>query len=128
MSVTQIILLVLVVYLVYNFARKYAISRKINNYTTTEVKEKLKNPNYLLLDVRTESERKRKSINGSVHIPVTQLKSRLGDLEKYKNKEIICFCHSGSRSLSAASILHRKGFNAANMKGGIAKWNFSNKK
>ena len=50
------------------------------------------------------------------------------ELEKYKNKEIICYCRSGNRSLNSASLLKKHGFNSANMKGGIVTWNFSNKK
>jgi len=128
MSVTQIILLVLVLYIVYSYAKKLAISRKINHYSAGEAKEKIKSPSYILLDVRTEKERKSGTIKGSIHIPIAQLKSKLHDLDKYKNKEIICFCRTGSRSLTAASILYRAGFNAANMKGGIVTWNYSNKK
>ncbi|MGA7837203.1 MAG: rhodanese-like domain-containing protein [Ignavibacteriaceae bacterium] len=128
MSATQIILLLLGLYIVYSYVRKFAISRKINHYSASEAKEKIKNPSYILLDVRTDKERKSGSIRCSVHIPIGQLKSKLGDLNKYKNKEIICFCRTGSRSLTAASILYKAGFNAANMKGGIVTWNFSNKK
>lgn len=128
MSVTQIILLVLVLFIVYNYARKFAISRKINHYSASEAKEKIKSPSYILLDVRTDAERKSGTIRGSLHIPINKLRSKLGDLEKYKNKEIICFCRTGSRSLTAASILYKAGFNAANMKGGIVTWNFTNKK
>lgn len=128
MSATQIILILLGLYIVYSYARKFAISKKINHYTAAEAKEKLKSPSYILLDVRTAAERKSGTIKGSVHIPIAQLKSKLGELEKYKSKEIICFCRTGSRSLGAASILYRAGFNAANMKGGIVTWNYSNKK
>ena len=128
MSLSQIILLVLTIYLVYYWVKKYTVSRSLTHYSAGEVKEKLRNKNVLMLDVRTDMERKSQFIKGSLHIPVRQLKGRLKELEKYKNKEIICHCHSGARSLNAASLLQKHGFKSANMRGGIAAWNYSNKK
>ena len=128
MSPSQIVLLALTIYLVYYWARKYAVSRSLTHYSAGEVKEKLRNKNVLMLDVRTDMERKSQFIKGSLHIPVQQLKGRLKELEKYKNKEIVCHCHSGVRSINAASLLQKHGFKSANMRGGIAAWDYDNKK
>ena len=57
--------------------------------------EKAKNENCKLLDVREPNERKINHIKGSLHIPVGEIKSRLKELEKYKNQEIIVYCASG---------------------------------
>jgi rhodanese-related sulfurtransferase len=76
----------------------------------------------LLLDVRTPAERSRESIPGSVHVPLQQLRSRAGELEKYRERQIVCYCASGNRSLSAAAALRKRGFNAANLAGGISNW------
>jgi len=124
MTVTQVILTVMAAIILINWARKFAISRKLTHYSAKEAKEKSKNPNVMLLDVRTAAERNRASIKGSIHIPVNQLKSRVDELKKYKSKEIICYCQTGSRSLTAASILYKAGFKSANMKDGIRTWNF----
>jgi rhodanese-related sulfurtransferase len=48
------------------------------------------------------------------------------ELEKYRSREIICYCASGSRSVNAALKLKKAGFKAGNLRGGIGKWNFSN--
>jgi rhodanese-related sulfurtransferase len=128
MSISQVFFLVLIIYLVYYWVRKYAISRSLTHYSAGEVKEKVKDNCVLILDVRTDMERRSRFIKGSLHIPVGQLKGRLKELEKYKNKEIICHCHSGARSINAASLLQKHGFKSANMKGGISAWNFVNKK
>ena len=45
-------------------------------------------------------------------------------LEKYKSKEIICYCASGSRSVNAGLKLKKAGFTVGNLRGGIASWNF----
>jgi rhodanese-related sulfurtransferase len=79
----------------------------------------------VLLDVRTPAERSRESIPGSVHIPLQQLASRAGELEKYRGAQIVCYCASGNRSLSAAASLRKRGYNAANLIGGISNWKFA---
>jgi rhodanese-related sulfurtransferase len=123
MTISQIFLITFALFIVYSWGKKFAISRKLKHYSAQEAKEKNKNPNVLLLDVRTDAERKQSSIKGSIHIPVGLLKSRLEELNKHKNKEIICYCRTGSRSVTAASILYKAGFNSANMRGGITAWN-----
>jgi len=123
MAISQIFLIAFALFIFYSWRKKIAISRKLKHYSVQEVKEKSKNPNVLLLDVRTDTERKQGSIKGSIHIPVGQLKSKVENLNKHKNKEIICYCRTGSRSVTAASILYKAGFNSANMRGGITAWN-----
>jgi rhodanese-related sulfurtransferase len=59
----------------------------------------------------------------SFHIPVTDLKTRSQELKKFKDAEIICYCQTGNRSLTAASKLKRMGYNATNLSGGIIRWN-----
>jgi rhodanese-related sulfurtransferase len=77
----------------------------------------------VLLDVRTDAERRAQAIRGSLHIPLQQLASRLSELEGYRSKEIVCYCRSGNRSLSASLLLRKRGFKAANLKGGLTDWN-----
>ena len=113
--------LVLVVYV-----RRWLRHRSITHYTPGEVAARLKNgSNTVLLDVRTAAERGSQSIKGSLHIPLQQLHARIDHLQKFKDKEIICYCRSGNRSLTAAATLRKHGFTTANMKGGITGWNFS---
>ncbi|MGA9115334.1 MAG: rhodanese-like domain-containing protein [Bacteroidota bacterium] len=79
----------------------------------------------LLLDVRTARERERSSIKGSIHIPLHELRRRSEELARHKGREIICFCQTGSRSLSAAVLLRQLGYSASNMRGGMAEWNLT---
>lgn len=76
----------------------------------------------VLLDVRTPAERARDSIPGSIHIPLDELTARSGELAKYKNSTIVCYCASGNRSLSAAVRLKKLGFSAVNLVGGLRNW------
>ena len=124
MSATQIIIYVLIALIVLSTVRKAINKRKIKHYNAEEANKRLKNRSILLLDVRTDAERKARNIKGSIHIPLNQLRGRAEELKKYKDKEIVCYCRSGNRSLNAALILQKQGFNAANLSGGISHWNY----
>jgi rhodanese-related sulfurtransferase len=77
----------------------------------------------LVLDVREQSEWADGHITKAKHIPLGQLKDRLSDLEKFKNKPIVAVCRSGNRSGSACGILKKAGFdNVHNLAGGMMAW------
>lgn len=124
MSTTQILIYILIALIVLSVVRKAINKRKIKHYNPEEANIKLKNRSILLLDVRTDAERKARNIKGSIHIPLNQLSRRAEELKKFKDKEIVCYCRSGNRSLNAALILQRQGFNVANLSGGISHWNY----
>lgn len=74
-----------------------------------------------LLDVRSDGEHRSGHIKGSLHIPVGELSSRLGELDD-KSKPIVVYCASGMRSASAAGILRRAGFQSVHDLGAMARW------
>lgn len=123
MNSGQIILYLFIALALYLLIKRIWLAKTIKHYTPTEASEKLKNSKgVLLLDVRTLKERKAQSIKKSVHIPLAEINSRVDELNKFRNHEIICYCKAGIRSLSAASKLRKNGFNSANLKGGIVQW------
>jgi len=121
-STTFYIILAAAVVLLY--AWKKLQSRGIAQYTPSEAKERVK-AGSVLLDVRTAAERKQSSIAGSLHIPLNELPAKVKSLEKHKAREVILYCASGSRSVSAASQLKKAGFTVGNLKGGIGAWNYA---
>lgn len=123
MTSDQIFLYVLLGIMVLLYIRKQLLARSLNNYSGAEAKEKVRSGS-ILLDVRTASERSSASIPKSIHIPLHELSSRMKELEKFREKEIICYCASGSRSVTAGIKLKKAGFTAGNLTGGIASWNF----
>jgi rhodanese-related sulfurtransferase len=124
MSGSQIFFLIAGVLILWYIIRKFMVGRSVNQYTPAEAEEKMKNSlNIVFLDVRTKQERKTGQIKGSIHMPLHELRAKISELERYKGKEIICYCRSGNRSLSAASILHKHGFNSSSLRGGIGSWN-----
>lgn len=78
----------------------------------------------VLLDVRTKSERSVQHIAGSIHIPLNELAARLQELKNFPGREIVCYCQTGARSARAVALLLKNGLSAANLRGGIAEWNF----
>jgi rhodanese-related sulfurtransferase len=77
----------------------------------------------MVLDVREQSEWLDGHISKAKHIPLGQLKNRLADLDKFKDKPIVAVCRSGNRSGSACGILKKAGFeNVHNLSGGMMAW------
>lgn len=81
----------------------------------------------VVLDVREDSEYKQGHIANAVHIPLGQLKQRAKELEKFRNRTLVAYCRTGSRSNSAASLLRKQGFATVyNLAGGIVAWQNAN--
>ncbi len=79
----------------------------------------------VLLDVRTPEEYAGElgHLRGSILIPVQELAARVGELDAHKGKEILVYCRTGRRSLTAADILQKNGFTPINVEGGMVEWN-----
>ena len=70
-----------------------------------------------LLDTRTEKERSFGKIDGFSHIPVDELRGRVGELEP--GKPVYIICQSGLRSYISARMLEGYGFECYNFAGGF---------
>jgi rhodanese-related sulfurtransferase len=124
----EILFYVLIALLVLVSARRFLLNRSVTHYSVREVEERIQsNRGIFLLDVRTEKEWRQGHMKGAHHIPLHELTRRSSELDKHKNREIVCYCQTGNRSIRAALRLKRFGFSTASMKGGIAEWNFQNR-
>ena len=104
----------------------FKIQGNVEEVTTLQVKEMItENDSLVLIDVRTHKEfiGEEGYIEGAILIPLSELKSRVDELDKFRDKELIVICSSGSRSASATRFLRKKGFEAFNMDGGMQAWN-----
>jgi peroxiredoxin family protein/TusA-related sulfurtransferase/rhodanese-related sulfurtransferase len=70
-----------------------------------------------LLDIRTNLEQETGTIEGSVHIPLQELRERMNELDK--SKEIWVYCQVGQRGYYAERLLKQHGFNVKNVTGGF---------
>jgi rhodanese-related sulfurtransferase len=76
-----------------------------------------------LLDVRHHWEHELARLPDQALIPLHELPSRLDEIEPGPDTQIVCYCHHGIRSLSAAALLREAGFNdAVSLAGGIDLW------
>ena len=105
----------------------YAIaSAQTINIPAQEAKKMIDSKDYgLVLDVRTMEEYTGElgHIDGAVLIPVQELKERVGEIEKYKDKKVLVVCHSGVRSRKASDLLLQKGFKKVyNIADGMVGW------
>jgi rhodanese-related sulfurtransferase len=85
--------------------------------------------NIVLLDVRTPAEfngtaeEKFGRLQQAINIPIQQLKERIAELEKYKDKEIIVYCSHSHRSPQASYLLTQNGFkHVSNLQYGMHMW------
>lgn len=102
------------------FAEKLRGYSSVSPSQTTQM---MNHENAIVLDVREMKEYSNGHIVNSVHIPLSNLKTRISELEKYKNQKIIVSCRSGNRSSQACASLKKEGFeNVFNLSGGVMAW------
>ena len=102
-----------------NFAGYVAeniLSGRSDSVHPRELKNIKDNDNIVILDVRTNSERKNGHVEGSIHINVNQLRDNLKELDK--NKEYWLYCAVGMRAYVAERMLKQTGFKCKNITGG----------
>lgn len=77
----------------------------------------------LLLDVRETQEYEGGRLLNAVHIPLSQLEGRAGELGKFVQRPVIAYCTSGNRSRGAGTALARAGFTQIHsLQGGYRAW------
>ena|SRR3979411_2799677 len=75
----------------------------------------------LLLDVREPWEFQTCSIAGSLHVPMGEIPSRAGELDR--SGDVVVICHHGGRSMQVATFLEKNGFpKVHNLAGGVDAW------
>lgn len=91
-------------------------------------KEKNKNKDVQLIDVRTPGEFEQGHLEGALNYDIqsADFERQIESLDK--SKPVLVYCLSGGRSASAAALLNEKGFvKVHNMSGGLLKWNAKGK-
>jgi len=77
----------------------------------------------LVLDVREASEYSAGHIPNARNLPAGQLKERLQELDRWKNRPVIVHCRNGQRSSAAAAALRQAGFaEAVKLRDGLTAW------
>ena len=71
------------------------------------------------VDVRTPEEFAAGHVEGAINIPHTEMPQRWGELEEYRDDEIVLYCRSGRRSGIALRTLRDVGFTNLENGGGL---------
>lgn len=101
--------------------------RGIKDVDTHGALQLINHKNAFILDVRQPDEYKSGHIINAQLIPLGDLKTRIGELAKYKDKPVVVVCRSGNRSGSACATLAKLGFTGAyNLAGGMMAWQKAN--
>jgi rhodanese-related sulfurtransferase len=73
-----------------------------------------------LLDVREQDEWDAGHAPDALHIPMSELAGRLGELPE--DREVLVICRSGGRSARVTEYLNANGWDARNVDGGMQSW------
>ena len=99
------------------------VGRKHNILPVNNAVRLMNDDKTVIIDVRDDSEVEGGVIQEAKHIPLANLSTRLGELEKFKSAPIIVYCRTGNRSGGACKTLTTAGFeNVNNLEGGIMAW------
>ena len=79
-----------------------------------------------VLDVQQKPFYEKQHIPGAVHIPLEELRARVGELPA--GAEVFVICTTGYRSYNAQRMLAQKGFKARNVTGGMRIWPYAMEK
>ena len=77
--------------------------------SSNEAKEKIAK-GAAVLDVRTDLEYSLGHYPDVIHIPVTEVASKIGNTIPNKEQSIVVYCNTGQRSRYAAEMLHAMGY------------------
>ena len=98
-------------------------SQKFSKLTPAGAIQLINNEDVVLLDVREPAETVAGKIAKAIQIPVGSVSKRIGELDKYKGKNVIVYCKTGARSGLACSELNKAGFDKVfSLSGGILAW------
>jgi rhodanese-related sulfurtransferase len=90
---------------------------------TTQAIQLINRQNAVLLDVREAKEFEGGHLPDAVHIPLSELGSRGGELAKLTSRPVIAYCDRGQRARAAGGTLAKLGFGDVYMlTGGFRGW------
>lgn len=118
-TIMNVLIIALIAWFIYT---RFAPTKGLKNLSTKAFENELMtNKNKVIIDVREPQEYKTGYIPNAMNIPLSQLKSRIGEIPKDKN--IYLYCRSGMRSKQAARVLSKHGYSQmAQLQGGIMAW------
>ena len=94
--------------------------------THHEVSRLLNSDAAVLVDVRDGGDFKAGHITGALNFPHTSLATRLNELEKFKDKQLILADKMGQHAGHAGKVLRDAGYKVVRLQGGMSQWSALN--
>lgn len=102
------------------------IENGVTHINQQELEAKLNDSNTVLIDIRTQEEVEQGFIPGAKHIPLAQIKNNISLLDEYADKDLIFYCHSGTRVRKLTDYLqeidHSSKDSLHHLKGDMRAW------
>jgi glyoxylase-like metal-dependent hydrolase (beta-lactamase superfamily II)/rhodanese-related sulfurtransferase len=104
-----------------SLAARHELTATTERLSPERAAEHIASKDAVVVDVRTPGERAAGSIDGSLAIPLSQLRDRLGEIPR--ERSVLVYCAGGYRSSIAASVLAACDFpDVAEIAGGVTAW------
>ncbi len=117
--------ILLSVFAIYLIAKLFGVLSRLG-IKQLSPKELEQRKGMVLLDVRPAREYDEGHIPGAVHVPLSDIGSRIKKLKK--DKELVVYCRNGNQSIWAIKRLMGMGYkNLYNLKGGYSDWKRSHR-
>jgi rhodanese-related sulfurtransferase len=95
----------------------------VREVSTHEATRMMNNDNAIVLDVREAKTLGATRLPHAVHIPLSELKTRVGELAKWTARPVIVYCDQGKAGRGAAAVLAKSGFASVYLlQGGYRAW------
>lgn len=119
-----LLVLAFVVLLVLTFFNELKIvTQRFSKLTPAAAVQLMNSEDVVVLDVREPSETAGGKIAKAIQIPVSGLAKRVNELLKHKDKSMLVYCKTGTRSGIACKELDKHGFEKVySLSGGVLAW------
>lgn len=96
---------------------------KLRTITRDDLRDRLRDGDVVVLDVRPRAEYAAAHIRGAISIPIHDLRARLGDIPD--GADVVAYCRGPYCVFAdeAVRLLSRKGMTAARLEDGFPEWN-----
>ena len=99
------------------------IQRSGNKVSVLQATQLINQGKTLILDVRDAAEFGNGHVRDAKNIPLKDLTSRVGEIDKFKAKTVVVVCPNGVQSAKATAKLKSAGFNDVHsLDGGLTAW------
>lgn len=111
--------IILVILIILEFIK---LKRGATRLSPARVTHLMNHSKGIVIDIRTPEAFATGHVTGAISLPLSDLKTKIKKIEKFKSQPIVIICATGADSPAAASLLAEQGFQTYMLNGGIRAW------